>query len=440
MKQKKAYFYSIFAIALCLTLGMNAYGQGKKLEKTYKWTYKVNEDVKITFNNYDCDLIIHTWDKQEIAFDMSVDATMKSEEDARRLDTYLEEMEFSHSAGSVQIDSRYWTSKKAVMGKKTMTLKGAKTVRFSQYKMKGELWVPENCRLIFKSKYSEIQAKSVMGVLSLDLYNDKWYGGDVNTAINITAKYSNLEFEEMKDIEADLYNTDVEAGKIGNLNVVSKYSNFHVGDAGKVVINAYNDKYSFGNTGDIKFIDKYSDLRALIAGRMELDCYTSTVVVILAEDIYLKSKYGKYNLDGADNLNITSAYNDKFEIKKLSTLSIDESKYSVVKLEHLERSLLLKDGYSDKLYVTNTGTLSEVKVNGKYVVLEMALDKELSYRFEADVKYPKFDIPEDDMNTRIKIKEGSELQMKAIKGVESEGMPSFFVNGYDMAVTLTEQH
>ena len=84
--------------------------------------------------------------------------------------------------------------------------------------------------------------------------------------------------------------------------------------------------------------------------------------------------------------------------------------------------------------------MSEVKVSGKYVVLEMALDKEFSYRFEANVKYPKFDIPEEAMNTKIKIKEGSELQMKAVKGTESEGMPSFFVNCYDMAITLTEQH
>lgn len=436
----KAYFYSIFAITVCLSMGVNGYGQEKKIEKTYKWKYNVNEDVKITFNNYDCDLVIHTWDRQEISYDMSVDATLKTEEDAERLDAYIENLEFSHSAGSVQIDNRFWTSKKAVIGRKTMTLKGARTVRFSQFKMKGEMWVPENCRLVFKSKYSEIQAESLQGVLSLDLYNDKWYGGDVNTGIEIKAKYSTLEFKEMKDIEADLYNTDVEAGTIGSLNVVSKYSNVHVGDAGKVVVDAYSDKYSFGNTGDIKFVDKYSDLKALLTGRMELDCYNSTVNVILAEDIYLKSKYGRYYLDGAANLNITSAYSDKFEIKKLNTLSIDESKYSVFKLEHLERSLLLKDGYSDKLYVTNTGTLSEVKVTGKYVVLEMALDKEFSYRFEADVKYPKFDIPEEDMKTRIKIKEGSELQMEAIKGTESEGMPSFFVNGYDMAVTLTEQY
>jgi len=439
MKQKKVYFYSIFVLAICLTIGVNGYGQQKKIEKTYKWTYQVNEDVKITFSNYDSDLVIHTWDKNEIAYYMSVKATLKTTEDASRLDTYLEELKFSHSAGSVQIDSRYWTSKKAVMGRKTMTLKGAKTVRFSEYKMKGELWVPENCRLVLSSKYSEIQANNVKGVLSLDLYNDKWYGGEVNTAINIKAKYSNLEFEEMKDVDADLYNCDMEAGKIGNLKAVSKYSNFHAGDAGKVVIDAYNDKYSFGNTGDIKFTDKYSDLKALNAGRIELDCYTSTVEIVLAEDIYLKSKYGKYLLDGASNLNITSSYNDKFEIKKLNSLSIDESKYGVVKLDHLERSLLLKDGYTDKFYIKNVGSLREVKVSGKYVVLEMALDREFSYRFEADVKYPKFDIPEEDMHSRIKNKEGSDLQMKAVKGTESEGMPSFFVNGYDMAITLTEQ-
>ncbi|MEA3460720.1 MAG: hypothetical protein U9R49_02495 [Bacteroidota bacterium] len=54
------------------------------------------------------------------------------------------------------------------------------------------------------------------------------------------------------------------------------------------------------------------------------------------------------------------------------------------------------------------------------------------------MKYPKFDINEEAMKVLIKIKEGSDLKMEAIKGTESEGMPAFFVNGYEMAVTLTE--
>lgn len=439
MKWMRTYFFSALAISVCLTMGMNGFGQGKKIEKSYQWYYDVDEHMKFTFNNYDCDLTIHTWDKPEIEYKMSVDVTLKTEEDAERLDSYIENLEFSHSVGSVEFNNRFWTSKKSVVGKKTITLKGEKTIRFVEFKMKGEMWIPENCIFYLSSKYSEIDVEDLNGRVYLDLYNDKFFGGSMNSNIKIKAKYSTLEFENLKDIEANLYNTDIEAGDIGSLQVESKYSNLKVGDAGKIEINAYSDKYSFGNTGDIKFIDKYSDLKALKSEHIELDCYNSTVNITAVEDVDLKSKYGKYEIEHIRNLNITTAYNDKYRIGSLGILNIDESKYSVFKIDHLESSLLLKEGYSDKLFVTKTGAFKGMKVNGKYVVVEMALDKDLSYRFRANVKYPKFDIMEESMNVRRKIKEGSELEMEAIKGVESEGMPSFFINGYEMAVTLTEQ-
>lgn len=439
MKRMKTFFFSAFAISVCLTMGMDGFGQGKKIEKSYHWNYDVDEHVKFTFNNYDCDLTIHTWDRPEIEYTMSVDATLRTEEDAGRLDRYIENLEFSHSAGSVEFNNRFWTSKKSVMGRKTITLKGGKTVKFTEYKMKGEMWIPENCILNLSSKYSEIDVEDLNGRVQLDLYNDKLYGGSVNSDIKINAKYSTLEFENMKDIEANLYNTDIEAGDIGSLQAESKYSNLKIGDAGKIDIIGYNDKYSFGNTGDIKFIDKYSDLTAQKSGHIELECYNSTINITTVEDVDLKSKYGKYEIEQIRNLNIITAYSDKYTIDSLGTLNIDESKYCSFKIDYLESSLLLKEGYSDKFFVSKTGDLKGMKVNGKYVVVEMALDRDLSYRFKANVKYPKFDINEESMNVRRKIKEGTELEMEAIKGVESEGMPSFFINGYEMAVTLTEQ-
>jgi hypothetical protein len=439
MKQRRTYFYSILTIALCLAIGLEGFGQGKKIEKTYHWSYPVNTDVSLDFNNYDCDLTIHTWDKPEIAYTMSVDASLKTEEDARRLDAYIEELEFSHSVGSVKFDNRFWTSKKAVMGKKTMSLKGEKTIRFSEFKMNGEMWIPENCKLNLRSKYSEIEVDDLNGRVSLDLYNDKVFGNGVNGNMEIAAKYSTLEFADMKDIRADLYNTTLEAGDIGSLNVVSKYSRFEAGNAGKVDVDAYNDKYTFGITGDIRFIDKYSDLNAERTGHTELDCYNSTVNITRLDDVELKSKYGSYKFEVARNLSISSAYSDKFNIDQLRALNVIDSKYGVYKLSHLENSLFLEEGYSDKIFVEESGSLKGVKVNGKYVVLEMALDNEFSYRFKADVKYPRFEINEESMDVRRKIREGSGLKMEAVKGSESEGMPSFFVNGYDMAVTLTEQ-
>jgi len=439
MKGKRSYFFSIIAIISCLTLGLNGYGQDKKIEKTYSWNYSVNQDVNFSFNNYDCDLIIHTWDKPEISYTMRVDATLKSEEDARRLDAYIDDLKFSHSAGRVEFNNRFWTSKKSVIGKKTMTLKGERTIRFTEFKMKGELWIPENTYFNLSSKYSEIEVEDLNGRVSLELYNDKLYAQSVNSPIYIAAKYSTLEFAEMKDIKADLYNTTLEAGDVGSLSIVSKYSRFKAGDAGTVDIDAYNDKYTLGHTGDIHFIDKYSDLTARQAEHTELDCYNSTVHIARVEDVDLKSKYGSYEFKKARNLNISSAYNDKYLLESLKTLNVTDSKYNVFKIDRLESSLLLNEGYSDKLFIKESGSLKGVKLNGKYVVLELALDKGLDYRFEANVKYPKFDIDEESMVVRKKIKDGSSVEMEAVKGQETEGMPAFFVNGYEMAVTLTEQ-
>lgn len=438
MKTRNTYFYRALGIILLLALMHHVSGQDRKLEKTYSWKQKVNEHVNFTFNNYDCDLVIHTWDKAEIAYSMSVDATLKTGEDAGRLDAYIEELEFSDSNGGVKFDNRFWTSKKVLMGRKTMTLKGEKTIPFSEFNMKGEMWIPENCRLILMSKYSEIMADDLNGRVSLDLYNDKLFGGFVNNNIDIRAQYSTLEFKDMKNVKIDFYNTDMEAGVIGNLDAVSKYSNFKSGNAGKITIDSYNDKYSFGNTGDIKFINKYSDLKALNSGYITLDSYNGTVSFTLVEDIDLQSKYGKYEIGEARNLNIISAYNDSYKIGKLNALNVTESKYGVYKIDHLESSFVLAEGYSDKFYVSGTGAFKGMKLNGKYIQLEMALDKDLNYSFQANVKYPKFDINEEAMDVKIKIREGSDLQMEAIKGAKSEGMPSFFVNGYEMAVTLTE--
>jgi len=438
MKTTKTYFYSAIVTLLFLAMGLESFGQGKKVEKTYKWLYQVDEHVNFTFNNYDCNLIIHTWDKAEIEFRMEVNATLKTEEEASKLDAYLENLEFTHSAGNVEFDNRFWSSKKTVMGRSTITLKKGGKLRFSEFKMKGEMWIPENCNLNLQSKYSEINMDDIKGRLKLNMYNDKLYGGTLSSPLTLSAKYSTLEFKNVKDVDADLYNTNIETGDAGDLDIVSKYSDFRTGNTGKITIDAYNDKYSFENTGDIKFTDKYSDLSARISGHIRLDCYNSTVNLVSAQDMELSSKYGKYTIEGARNLNISTAYSDNYKIGTLHSLNISESKYSDYKMDHLESSLLLRDGYSDKFFVTKTGDFKEVRVDGKYIDLEIALDKELSYRFNANVKYPKFDINEEAMNVRIKIKEGSDLQMEAVKGKESEGMPGFFVNGYEMAITLRE--
>ena len=439
MRRMKIYFFSGLLITLSFAMGLDADAQGKKVQKTYNWEYAVNSDVKFAFNNYDCDLVIHTWDRSNIEYKMSVDATLRSEEDARRLDGYIEELEFSHSAGSVEFNNKFWQSRKNLVGKKTIDLRGEKTIRYSDFNISGELWIPVGCNLILTSKYSGIELEEINGRVNLNLYNDKLFGENLNNNLTISAKYSTIEFNRVGDIEADLYNTDLETDQLGDLVVVSKYSKVRSGDASRVTINSYSDKYSFGNTGDISFTDKYSDLKAEITGNLKLDCYNSTVVIAGINDVELKSKYGKYEIGTVDNLHISTSYSDNFKVQSLNTLNVMESKYCIYKIDQLSSYLLLKEGYSDKFFITETGSeFQGMKVNGKYINIQMAVDDALNYRFKANLKYPKLDIEEESMDVRIKIVESSQLEMEATKGAETEGMAEFVVNGYDVAVTFTE--
>ena len=92
MKRMKIYFSSLLFLSLLLTMGADGFGQSKKIEKTYRWKQEVSRNVKFSFSNYDCNLTIHTWDKPEIEYKLSVKATMKSEKDARELNEYIEKL------------------------------------------------------------------------------------------------------------------------------------------------------------------------------------------------------------------------------------------------------------------------------------------------------------------------------------------------------------
>ena len=439
MKQKNIYFFSVLTLVLAMMTGPGLYGQDKTLEKDFRWSRAVQGQVQFNFSNYDCNLTIHTWDRPDIEYLMSVTATLRSEEDAGKLNDAIEGMDFSESMGGVQFDNRFWTSRKSIRGRKTMDLKKGGTIRYSEFRMKGEMWIPRDCRISLQSKYSEIEAGDLDGPLTLDLYNDRFYGGGVNGRLDLRAKYSNLELKDLKDVEADLYNTDLEAGNAGNLQILSKYSTIRLNNAGRADIRAYNDKYSFEQTGDIRFVDKYSDLKAERTGDLDLDCYNSTLTVQKAGDLSIISKYGKYRIGTLDGLHIHTGYNDSYEIDKLSSLEIDVSKYGEYRIGYLERSLILKEGYSDKISVSGTGSLEGIRLNGKYIEADVALDENLDYRFQANVRYAHFDLPEKSLKVSKKIQEGSSLEMEAVRGVASEGMPSFHINGYDVALTLTEQ-
>ena len=439
MKTMKKIFFSTLALFLCTGFISITHASGPELQKTYTWKYSITKDGNVVLDNYDCNITIHTWDKAEAEFHLTIDAKTRSDEDATVLDNYLQNLKFSNSSSSVRFGNSFWETRNNIMGRMTMKLEGGKTVGLSDFSMKGELWIPAICRFEVDSKYSEINMEDFSGQLKLDLYNDNFYGGNVNGKTNIEDKYSTLQFKEMKDIEADLYNSKLEAKSMGSLKIVSKYSKVSVETSGNLNADSYNDKYSFTRTGDITFLAKYSDIKSDISGQIKLDCYEGTILLKEVKDVNISSKYTDFQFTTAGNITVSSSYNDKLTAGKLSSLKIDDSKYCEYRMEELVNTVKESDGYEDKFNIGKSGQeFKELNINGKYIEISLGLPKTMDYKFNAKIQYPKLDINESALTTKSKVLEGDNLEYDAVKGTVKEGMPRIEVNGYEISLKIVE--
>ncbi len=412
---------------------------GMSVQKTYNWNYKVNPDARVEANNYDCDLVIHTWDKAEAEYRLIVDADARSEDDASALNEYLSNLVFSHSATDVAFDNRFWSNRNTILGRTTIKLKNGKTISLSSFDMRGELWIPKGCSLVFSSKYSEINMENFSGQSRIDLYNDNFYGNNMGGKTEITDKYSTIEFKDVNDLKANLYNSRLDGGNTGELDIESKYSRIAFRTTGNIKIDGYNDKYTFSKTGNITIAAKYTDLKADGAEDADINFYEGTVAIVTVKDLAINSKYADYDFDVAGKCTISSSYNDRLSVARLSSLVISESKYCSYKIDNLAGVLTESEGYNDKFSIGAVGNdFSKLLVNGKYLEVSLGIPRNMDCRFKANITYADLDINESSFKPVVKIIQGSKTEYDAVKGTEKEGMPLIEADGYQVSLKIRE--
>ncbi len=410
-----------------------------QIQKTFTWKYPVNRETNLTFDNYNCDLAVHAWDRSEIEYHLTVEATGKTADDEARLLKYIENFNFGHSGSAVNFSSTFWKNRRNINGKTTLEIEGEKDINLTEFNMKAELWVPAGNALVLESKYSRIDLESFGGKLRLDLYNDNLYGNSLTNTCEISAKYSNFEFRDIKDLNAELYNCDFEAANTGYLTIVSKYSKVNAKSTGKLDIDSYNDKFSFENTGEVNFRAKYSDLKTTSSGNMTIDCYNGSVISGVIDKMEITSKYAEIKADKANEIDASSSFNDKFSFGKINILKIGESKYTGFRADELATSLIESDGFNDNFDIKRTGAgFRGIEVSGKYIDISMGIPVSTDFRLKAAIKYPEIEINEAAYKVRIKVLENADLQFEGVRGTEKADLPLVDVKGFEMKLKISD--
>ncbi len=412
---------------------------GAQVQKTYNWKYPVNRETVIKLDNYNCEVVVHSWEKSEAEFHLIIEATGKGPDDEQRLLKYLDNLTFAHSSSVVAFSSSIWKNQNTMNGKTTIEIEGSKDIVLTEFSLKGELWIPAGNRFELGSKYSRIDMEDFNGSLKLELYNDQLFGGNITAPAEISAKYSNMEFKEVKGITAEFYNSNFDAGNCGDIKTDSKYSKINTLSAGNVHAVSYNDKYTFGNTGDVDFSAKYSDLKTSGSGKVTLDCYNGTIEINSAKDVTLTSKYAEFRIGSAGSISIGDTYNDKFTLGRITSLSVGTAKYSNYKIEEIGVSLVAPDCYNDDFEIARTTSgLKEMKISGSYLSVDAGIPSSLNIRLKADIKYPSFEIKEGTFTAKTKISDDTSVKYEGIRGQEKADMPLIDLSGNNFKFRISD--
>jgi len=156
--------------------------------------------------------------------------------------------------------------------------------------------------------------------------------------------------------------------------------------------------------------------------------------------VKIVSKYSGYQFSAAGRCSISSFYNDKLTAGKLTSLDVNESKYSTFRIDNLTESVRDRDCYSDNFTLSDTGSkFRGLNLSGKYIKASITIPNTTSYRFKAEIKYADLEMNEPALKYIVKTVEGSEVKYDAIKGTETAGMPVIEVNGYEVNLSIIEK-
>lgn len=424
--------FSLTLVFLFVLAGLLAQ-TGNMIDKSYKWSYDLGAGGIVAVSNYDCDLIIHTWENEKTEIKLHVIAEMKNSEDARTLDKHIKDLSFDSSPGKVTVKTRFWESRMNIIGRKTMRLKRGKVLLYKNFKMKAEIWMPKTADLKLNSKYSNIELEKQGGNVVLDLYNDKVFSGSISGDLNITAKYTSFEFKDCKDITANFYDCNFTSLEAGKCEYISKYSKISSTSVMDLTIDSYTDKFTFETCGNIDIKSKYTDLKTKEAKELKIDSYEGSYEIDNCLSMEIFSKYTDFETESVNNLLATNIYEGSIICSRINYLTIKESKYVKYKLGLLNESLKLEIGYEDDLFIDKLGSdFKSIELNGKYLKCETVFNNDLDLKFIANIKYPHLDLENVDLSTKIKIQESSSLEYEAYKGKVSEDMPLISLSGYEI--------
>lgn len=443
MKFKKHFTLSLLLVFVGLATSLSA----KKVDRTkdYNYSYKCKADVKFNLSANSAKVSIIAWDKNEVSIKATLKASAKDEED---LDAFFSKANFEPISSENEVNVKRPFGIKSIssnispLGQSTKVrfVDGDK-LKIQKYEVSYEIRLPSKARMNIRSSYKDVLVQGVSGESVFELYSSDFKADNLGKT-SLTLKYGNAEIESMKEGLIKLFEANLDLKKARDINMKSHYSRISITKADQIELTSYEDKIKIGELDQLTANIKYATLNLNKVRRVELTAAYELDAEIqdMSEGKFDNSKYSKYTIGSADEIQMKLSYEDKLTANTLDRLKSDNCKYGKIKILEFGEHLLLK-GYETDIQLLNVKQdFSSIRVDGKYMELNLDVQKAAKYGVFANVKYPDFKYDARGFDISKIHESGETLQLEMMKKGLSKDSPMgrVSITGYEVDLVLNE--
>ena len=263
----------------------------QELTKEFHKEYKAGVNTTLEISNRYGDIVIQSWDKDQVVIDVKVTVEIPNRERAEKLLSYID-VRFSEGENLI-------SAKTVIDDKFNFTGWNNESRRFSiDYTVK----MPVGTALTLANKYGNTDINELHGLMNLDIkYGNLTAGkltrGNIKPLNRLNLSYGKGTIDEAGWLDLTIRYT-------GNMSITKSQA---------LLLDSKYSKLSIGETSSIVGESKYDNIRIESINNLVLENgYTETNITILKKKLDYNGSYGSFSIEeipaGFESLDIQTRY------------------------------------------------------------------------------------------------------------------------------------
>lgn len=228
--------------------------------KRYNKSFKVSKDAQVDLINKYGDIIVKTWNKDSVRFNIKITAYGKSNEAVNKLLDRVDfessnsgrflkfESVFDRSSGSFK---EFWNS----LGDYSKVL-----INKNNLNIDFEVYMPKTADMYLENKFGDVFINEFLGRCKINMSQGDLKVGDMKGPLNLELKFGKASIQQVKYGNLNLQIAEVTIVNASKLNINSSSSTIRITDLGELKLDSRNDKYFLRNVRSINGESTFSEI------------------------------------------------------------------------------------------------------------------------------------------------------------------------------------